>query len=50
MPRASHDDLPLVEIVVGYSNRLADWGGVTDAVERTMEAVRRNHAGEARGG
>jgi len=53
MPRGSYDDLPLVEIVPGFSSRLADWGGMTvafEALEQTMEAVHRNYAaGEALG-
>ncbi len=39
MPSASHDELPLQEIVSGYSTRLADWGGVTVAFEKA-------HAGQ----
>jgi hypothetical protein len=33
MPSASRDELPLQEIVPGYSTRLADWGGITVAFE-----------------
>ena len=39
MPSASHDELPLTEIVPGYSSRLADWGGMTVAFEKA-------HAGQ----
>ena len=39
MPSAAHDDLPLVEIVPGYSSRMADWGGITVAFEQA-------HAGQ----
>ena len=39
MPSASHDELPLTEIVPGYSSRLADWGGITVAFEKA-------HAGQ----
>jgi hypothetical protein len=39
VPSASHDELPLQEIVPGYSSRLADWGGITVAFERA-------HAGQ----
>ena len=34
MPSGSHDALPEVEIVPGYSSRLADWGGMTVAFEK----------------
>jgi hypothetical protein len=34
VPSGSHDELPLVEIVPGYSSRLADWGGMTVAFEK----------------
>ena len=34
MPSASHDDLPLQEVVPGYSSRFADWGGITVAFEK----------------
>ncbi len=34
MPSASSDELPLTEIVPGYSSRLADWGGITVAFEQ----------------
>ena len=33
MPSASNDELPLQEIVPGYSTRIADWGGITVAFE-----------------
>lgn len=33
MPSASDDELPLAEIVPGYSSRMADWGGMTVAFE-----------------
>jgi hypothetical protein len=33
MPSANRDELPLQEIVPGYSTRLADWGGITVAFE-----------------
>ncbi|HWE82335.1 MAG TPA: hypothetical protein VG265_11840 [Gaiellaceae bacterium] len=39
MPSASEDQLPLEEIVPGYSSRLADWGGMTVAFEKA-------HAGQ----
>jgi hypothetical protein len=39
MPSAAHDELPLEEIVPGYSSRLADWGGITVAFEKA-------HAGQ----
>lgn len=39
MPSASHDELPLTEIVPGYSSRLADWGDMTVAFEKA-------HAGQ----
>ncbi len=39
MPSASHDELPLTEIVPGYSSRFADWGGITVAFEKA-------HAGQ----
>ena len=34
MPSASHDDLPLQEVVPGYSSRFADWGGITVGFEK----------------
>jgi hypothetical protein len=37
MPSASRDELPLQEIVPGYSTRLADWGGITVAFESAKE-------------
>ena len=39
VPSGSHDELPEVEIVPGYSSRLADWGGMTVAFEKA-------HAGQ----
>src|SRR3954449_6139490 len=39
MPSGSNDELPEVEIVPGYSNRMADWGGMTVAFEKA-------HAGQ----
>jgi hypothetical protein len=39
MPSASHDELPLEEIVPGYESRMADWGGITVAFEKA-------HAGQ----
>ena len=39
MPSGSRDELPAVEIVPGYSSRMADWGGMTVAFERA-------HAGQ----
>jgi len=39
VPSGSHDELPLVEIVPGYSSRLADWGGMVVAFEKA-------HAGQ----
>ena len=33
MPSASHDELPLKEVVPGYSSRMADWGGMTVGFE-----------------
>ena len=39
MPSGSRDELPVVEIVPGYSSRMADWGGMTVAFERA-------HAGQ----
>ncbi len=39
VPSASRDDLPLKEIVPGYSSRMADWGGVTVGFEKA-------HAGQ----
>jgi hypothetical protein len=39
VPSASEDQLPLEEIVPGYSSRLADWGGMTVAFEKA-------HAGQ----
>ncbi len=34
MPSGSRDDLPLTEIIPGYSSRMADWGGITVAFEK----------------
>ena len=39
MPSGSRDELPVVEIVPGYSSGMADWGGMTVAFERA-------HAGQ----
>ena len=39
MPSGSRDELPVVEIVPGYSSRMADWAGMTVAFERA-------HAGQ----
>jgi len=39
VPSGSRDELPVVEIVPGYSSRMADWGGMTVAFERA-------HAGQ----
>jgi len=39
VPSAAHDDLPLTEVVPGYSSRFADWGGITVAFEKA-------HAGQ----
>ena len=39
VPSGSHDELPPVEIVPGYSSRMADWGGMTVAFEKA-------HAGQ----
>lgn len=39
MPSGSHDELPPVEFVPGYSSRMADWGGMTVAFEKA-------HAGQ----
>jgi hypothetical protein len=39
MPSASGEELPLKEIVPGYSSRMADWGGMTVAFEHA-------HAGQ----
>jgi hypothetical protein len=39
MPSGSHDELPPVEIVPGYSSHMADWGGMTVAFEKA-------HAGQ----
>jgi hypothetical protein len=33
VPSASRDELPLEEVVPGYSSRMADWGGITVAFE-----------------
>ena len=34
MPSASREELPLQEVVPGYSTRLADWGGITVGFEK----------------
>jgi hypothetical protein len=34
MPSAAREELPLQEIVPGYSSRLADWGGITVGFEK----------------
>lgn len=34
MPSGSRDELPLKEIIPGYSSRMADWGGITVAFEK----------------
>jgi hypothetical protein len=34
MPSAAREDLPLQEVVPGYSSRLADWGGITVGFEQ----------------
>jgi hypothetical protein len=34
MPSGSNDELPLKEIIPGYSSRMADWGGITVAFEK----------------
>jgi hypothetical protein len=34
MPSGSRDNLPLTEIIPGYSSRMADWGGITVAFEK----------------
>jgi hypothetical protein len=39
VPSAGEDELPLEEIVPGYSSRMADWGGITVAFEKA-------HAGQ----
>jgi hypothetical protein len=39
VPSGSDEQLPEVEIVPGYSSRLADWGGMTVAFEKA-------HAGQ----
>jgi hypothetical protein len=36
VPSASADDLPLKEIVPGYSSRMEDWGGLTVAFEHAQ--------------
>lgn len=33
MPSGSREELPLTEVVPGYSSRMADWGGITVAFE-----------------
>jgi hypothetical protein len=52
VPSGSHDELPEVEIIPGYSSRLADWGRMTVAFEKAhkgQDAVRRNYAAGAGG-
>jgi hypothetical protein len=39
MPSASEEQLPVIEIVPGYTSRMADWGGLTVAFEKA-------HAGQ----
>jgi hypothetical protein len=39
VPSGSRDELPLQEIIPGYSSRMADWGGITVAFEKA-------HAGQ----
>jgi len=34
VPSASREELPLQEVVPGYSTRLADWGGITVGFEK----------------
>jgi len=34
MPSAARDELPLQEVVPGYSSRFTDWGGITVAFEK----------------
>ena len=36
MPGASREELPLEEIVPGYSSKMADWGGMTVAFEHAQ--------------
>jgi len=36
MPGASREELPLEEIVPGYSSKMADWGGMTVAFEQAQ--------------
>ena len=38
MPSAAHDELPLREIVPGYSSRVTDWGGGTVGFEHAVAA------------
>ena len=37
MPSAARDGLPLVEIVPGYTSRMADWGGIPVAFEKAHQ-------------
>ena len=39
MPSAGREELPLQEVVPGYTSRMADWGGFTVAFEKA-------HAGQ----
>ena len=39
MPSAAREELPLEEVVPGYTSRMADWGGITVAFEKA-------HAGQ----
>ena len=39
MPSAAREELPLEEVVPGYTSRMADWGGFTVAFEKA-------HAGQ----
>jgi hypothetical protein len=34
MPSSFRDELPLQEVIPGYSSRMADWGGITVAFEK----------------
>jgi hypothetical protein len=37
VPSASREELPLQEVVPGYSTRLADWGGITVGFEKAEQ-------------
>jgi hypothetical protein len=37
MPSGARDNLPLTEIIPGYSSRMADWGGITVAFEKARK-------------